>query len=109
MLGLTWKEIGQYLQFKTPDACFIRHEWLLAERADSWDPPKMHNLAKEYMSMHEEIWSGLAARMGEDWRVVEEKVCNKYTIPIPQLTLFSVCQAALRALRMLKQLMDVKA
>ncbi|KKP04973.1 serine/threonine protein kinase [Trichoderma harzianum] len=73
MLGLTWKEIGQYLQFKTPDACFIRHEWLLATRADSWDPPKMHNLAKEYMSMHEEIWSGLAARMGEDWRVVEEK------------------------------------
>ncbi|KAJ4854377.1 uncharacterized protein T069G_11356 [Trichoderma breve] len=75
MLGLTWKEIGQYLQFKTPYACFIRHEWLMAERAvvDSWDPPKMHNLAKEYMSMHEEIWSGLAARIGEDWRVVEEK------------------------------------
>ncbi|KAL6786567.1 hypothetical protein J3E68DRAFT_420029 [Trichoderma sp. SZMC 28012] len=75
MLGLTWKEIGQYLQFKTPYACFIRHEWLLAERAvvDSWDPPKMHNLAKEYMSMHEEIWSGLAARVGEDWRAVEEK------------------------------------
>ncbi|KAF3063117.1 hypothetical protein CFAM422_010241 [Trichoderma lentiforme] len=75
MLGLTWKEIGQYLQFKTPYACFIRHEWLLAERAvvDSWVPPKMHNLAKEYMSMHEEIWSGLAARIGEDWRVVEEK------------------------------------
>ncbi|KAL7790666.1 hypothetical protein V8C43DRAFT_285140 [Trichoderma afarasin] len=74
MLGLTWKEIGQYLQFKTPYACFIRHKWLLAERAvDSWDPPKMHNLAKEYMSMHEEIWSGLAARVGADWRVVEEK------------------------------------
>lgn len=78
MLGLTWKEIGQYLQFKTPEACFIRHEWLLAERAvvDSWDPPKMHNLAKEYMSMHEEIWSGLAARIGENWRAVEEKVRN---------------------------------
>ncbi|KAL7904291.1 hypothetical protein GGI35DRAFT_463812 [Trichoderma velutinum] len=74
MLGLTWKEIGQYLQFKTPYACFIRHEWLVAERAaDSWGPPKMHNLAKEYMSMHEEIWRGLAARTGEDWSVVEEK------------------------------------
>ncbi|KAL7953700.1 hypothetical protein V8C34DRAFT_296259 [Trichoderma compactum] len=74
LLGLTWKEIGQYLQFKTPYACFIHHEWLRAERAgDSWDPPKMHNLAKEYMSMHEEIWSGLAARIGEDWRAVEEK------------------------------------
>lgn len=49
----------------------------MAERAVvNWDPPKMHNLAKEYVSMREEIWSGLAARVGEDWRVVEEKVCN---------------------------------
>ncbi|KAL6693019.1 hypothetical protein J3F84DRAFT_82591 [Trichoderma pleuroticola] len=74
MLGLTWKEIGQYLQFKTPYDCFIRHEWLLAERAaGSWGPDNMHKLAREYMSMHEEIWSGLAARIGVDWSVVEEK------------------------------------
>lgn len=70
----------------------------------------MHNLAKEYMSMHEEIWSGLAARVGEDWRVVEEKVRNVTIYYLmPHLTLSSVYLAALKALRMLKQLRDVRA
>lgn len=31
-------------------------------------------MIQEYMSMRKEIWSGLAARIEEDWRVVEEKV-----------------------------------
>lgn len=78
MLGLTWVEIrDQYLQSKTPKACIARHRWLMGQQergANGWDPSKLHNLAKEYMSMHEDIWSGLAARLGEDWRVVEEKV-----------------------------------
>ncbi|KAM6478607.1 hypothetical protein HDV62DRAFT_370831 [Trichoderma sp. SZMC 28011] len=77
MLGLTWVEIrDQYLQSKTPKACIARHRWLMGQQergANGWDPSKLHNLAKEYMSMHEDIWSGLAARLGEDWRVVEEK------------------------------------
>ncbi|KAK4076722.1 uncharacterized protein Triagg1_4325 [Trichoderma aggressivum f. europaeum] len=77
MLGFTWAEIrDQYLQSKTLKACVARHRWLMGlnERgASGWDSSKLQNLAKEYMGMHEEIWSGLAARLGEDWRVVEEK------------------------------------
>ncbi|KAM0454346.1 hypothetical protein ACHAPV_008425, partial [Trichoderma viride] len=75
MLGFTWAEIEEdYLQSKTANACIERHERLMMRRrANGWDSNKMETLAKEYVSMHEEIWSGLAARVGENWRVIEEK------------------------------------
>ena len=43
--------------------------------ADDWDGLKLENLAKNYMGMRREIWSGLAAQTGEKWNVVEQKVC----------------------------------
>ncbi|UKZ78939.1 hypothetical protein TrVFT333_006686 [Trichoderma virens FT-333] len=77
MLGLTWAEIrDQFFPSKTASACSNRLEWLQVMKRkgdDGWSAPKIHALAKEYMSMREEIWSGLAARMGEIWNVVEEK------------------------------------
>ena len=42
--------------------------------ADDWDGLKLENLAKTYMVIRREIWSGLAARTGEKWNVVEQKV-----------------------------------
>jgi hypothetical protein len=42
--------------------------------ADDWDGVKLENLAKNYMGMRREIWSGLAAQTGEKWNVVEQKV-----------------------------------
>lgn len=48
--------------------------------SDDWDARKMQILAKEYMSMRKEIWSGLAARTGEKWNVVEAKVSPKVTL-----------------------------
>ena len=42
--------------------------------ADDWDNQKLQRLAKEYMAMRKEIWQGLAARTGEKWNVVEQKV-----------------------------------
>lgn len=76
MQGLNWNQIrDQYFQSKTPNACRKRHERLMERRgADDWDARKMQTLAKEYMSMRKEIWSGLAARTGEKWSVVEAKV-----------------------------------
>lgn len=76
MQGLNWNQIKeQYFPSKTPNACRKRHERLMERRgSDDWDARKMQILAKEYMSMRKEIWSGLAARTGEKWNVVEAKV-----------------------------------
>jgi hypothetical protein len=79
MQGLNWNQIKeQYFPSKTPNACRKRHERLMERRgSDDWDARKMQILAKEYMSMRKEIWSGLAARTGEKWNVVEAKVSLK--------------------------------
>ncbi|KAL5095461.1 hypothetical protein Trisim1_000236 [Trichoderma cf. simile WF8] len=73
--GLNWNQIrDQYFQSKTPNACRKRHERLIERKnVDDWDTRRMQMLAKEYMSMRKEIWSGLAARTGEKWNVVEAK------------------------------------
>lgn len=82
MQGLNWNQIKeQYFPSKTPNACRKRHERLMERRgSDDWDARKMQILAKEYMSMRKEIWSGLAARTGEKWNVVEAKVSPKVTL-----------------------------
>ncbi|KAF7556485.1 hypothetical protein G7046_g6296 [Stylonectria norvegica] len=75
MQGLNWGQI-QFSHFptKTPNACRKRHERLMERKgADDWDNLKLQRLAKEYMGMRKEIWSGLAARTGEKWNVVEQK------------------------------------
>ncbi|KAF6831321.1 myb family transcription factor [Colletotrichum musicola] len=73
--GLNWGQIQMaYFPNKTPNACRKRHERLMERKgADDWDNRKLERLAKEYMSMRKEIWSGLAARTGEKWNVVEAK------------------------------------
>ncbi|PHH70961.1 hypothetical protein CDD82_6820 [Ophiocordyceps australis] len=60
---------------KTANACRKRHERLMERKgADDWDARKLQRLAREYMAMRREIWSGLAARTGEKWHIVEQKV-----------------------------------
>ncbi|KAI9149111.1 hypothetical protein HJFPF1_11159 [Paramyrothecium foliicola] len=75
MQGLNWAQIKEtYFPTKTGNACRKRHERLMERKgADDWDNRKMQRLAKEYMGMRKEIWSGLAARTGEKWNVVEQK------------------------------------
>ncbi|CRK45405.1 hypothetical protein BN1723_019722, partial [Verticillium longisporum] len=70
--GLNWAQIQiTYFGNKTPNACRKRHERLMERKgADDWDNRKLERLAKEYMSMRKDIWSGLAARTGEKWNVV---------------------------------------
>jgi hypothetical protein len=74
--GMNWAPIqGAYFPSKTPNACRKRHERLMERRsADDWDGAKLEVLAKNYMGMRKEIWSGLAAQTGEKWNVVEHKV-----------------------------------
>ncbi|KAM0333936.1 hypothetical protein ACHAQA_000953 [Verticillium albo-atrum] len=73
--GLNWAQIQiTYFGNKTPNACRKRHERLMERKgSDDWDNRKLERLAKEYMSMRKDIWSGLAARTGEKWNVVESK------------------------------------
>lgn len=81
--GLNWSQIKEmYFHSKTPNACRKRYERLAEKRdADDWDNRKFQRLAKEYMAMRKEIWSGLAARTGEKWNVVEQKVLSKSFLP----------------------------
>jgi hypothetical protein len=74
--GMNWAPIQQaYFPSKTPNACRKRHERLMERRsADDWDGMKLETMAKCYMGMRREIWSGLAAQTGEKWSVVEQKV-----------------------------------
>ncbi|KAG0645603.1 hypothetical protein D0Z07_8506 [Hyphodiscus hymeniophilus] len=77
--GMNWAPIQQaYFPSKTPNACRKRHERLMERRsADDWDGMKLENLAKHYMTMRREIWSGLAAQTGEKWNVVEQKCMSQ--------------------------------
>jgi hypothetical protein len=88
--GMNWAPIQQaYFPSKTPNACRKRHERLMERRsADDWDGLKLENLAKNYMGMRREIWSGLASVCGEKWNVVEAKVCPSFpcsSFPFPSL------------------------
>ncbi|KID98361.1 myb family transcription factor, partial [Metarhizium majus ARSEF 297] len=73
--GLNWGQIKDaHFPTKSANACRKRHERLMERKgADDWDTRKFQQLAKEYMGMRKEIWSGLAARTGEKWNVVESK------------------------------------
>jgi hypothetical protein len=76
MRGLNWAQIKDtYFPSKTGNACRKRHERLMDRKGvDDWDLVKTQQLAKDYMSLRREIWAPLAARTGEKWQVVEQKV-----------------------------------
>jgi hypothetical protein len=94
--GMNWAPIQQsYFPSKTPNACRKRHERLVERRnADDWDGLKLENLAKSYMNMRREIWSGLALQTGEKWNVVEQKVCaSLFPIPLHLSSNISQCMS----------------
>ncbi|KAG6079811.1 hypothetical protein E4U15_003598 [Claviceps sp. LM218 group G6] len=75
MEGLNWNQIKDaYFPSKSANACRKRHERVVQRKSTGdWDTRKLQLLAKEYMRMRKQIWSGLAARTGERWNVVEAK------------------------------------
>jgi hypothetical protein len=44
------------------------------QNAEQWDGVKLDVLAQAYMEVRREMWSLLAARVGEKWQLVETKV-----------------------------------
>jgi hypothetical protein len=76
--GLNWNQIGpKHFPSKTPNACRKRHERLMErQNAEQWDGVKLDVLAQAYMEVRREMWSLLAARVGEKWQLVETKVCS---------------------------------
>jgi len=78
--GLNWNQIGpKHFPNKTPNACRKRHERLMErQNAEQWDGVKLDILAQAYMEVRRDMWSLLAARVGEKWQLVETKVRNGY-------------------------------
>ena len=74
--GLNWNQIGpKHFPSKTPNACRKRHERLMErQNAEQWDGVKLDVLAQAYMEVRRDMWSMLAARVGEKWQLVETKV-----------------------------------
>lgn len=74
--GLNWQPIAvQHFPNKTANACRKRHERLVERRRhEDWDARKLDILATAYMECRKEMWSIIAAKVGEPWGVVESKV-----------------------------------
>ncbi|KAF2751702.1 hypothetical protein M011DRAFT_393302 [Sporormia fimetaria CBS 119925] len=77
--GLNWNQIApRHFPNKTPNACRKRHERLMErQNAEQWDSVKLDVLAQAYMEVRREMWSLLAARVGEKWTLVESKCMEK--------------------------------
>lgn len=74
--GLNWNQIApKHFPNKSPNACRKRHERLMERmNAEQWDGVKLDVLAQAYMEVRRDMWSLLAARVGEKWQLVETKV-----------------------------------
>jgi len=44
------------------------------QNAEQWDGVKLDVLAQAYMDCRREMWGILAARVGEKWTMIEQKV-----------------------------------
>ena len=73
--GMNWAPIAAHFAGKTPNACRKRHERLMERRnAESWDGPRVEDLARAYLESREDMWRLVAARVNEKWQTVEAKV-----------------------------------
>ncbi|KAL5117774.1 lipoamidase activity protein [Pleosporales sp. CAS-2024a] len=77
--GLNWNQISpKHFPQKSSNACRKRHERLMErQNAEQWDGVKLDILAQAYMDVRRDMWSILAARVGEKWTLVEQKCMEK--------------------------------
>jgi hypothetical protein len=67
--GLNWNQISaKHFPTKSANLCRKRHEGLTLAEDDL--------IAQAYMEARRDMWSILAARVGEKWTLVEQKVCH---------------------------------
>ncbi|AEO55669.1 hypothetical protein MYCTH_2299736 [Thermothelomyces thermophilus ATCC 42464] len=71
--GQNWAELQRtHFPNKTANACRKRYERLVERRGiHDYSGRRLEMVAKEYMNMRRELWSGLADRVGMKWEVVE--------------------------------------
>ncbi|KAF2184282.1 hypothetical protein K469DRAFT_580075, partial [Zopfia rhizophila CBS 207.26] len=74
--GYNWNQIAaRYFPPKTPNACRKRYERLMERRnTEERDGVKVETMVEAYMEVRQEVWSVLAARVGEKWALVERMV-----------------------------------
>ncbi|KAH3985719.1 hypothetical protein HBH64_117190 [Parastagonospora nodorum] len=67
--GLNWNQISpKHFPQKSANACRKRHQRLMErQNAEQWDGIKLGDLGQAYMAVRREIWSILAAKVGEKW------------------------------------------
>ncbi|KAH5305110.1 hypothetical protein HBI12_171720 [Parastagonospora nodorum] len=77
--GLNWNQISpKHFPQKSANACRKRHQRLMErQNAEQWDGIKLGDLGQAYMAVRREIWSILAAKVGEKWMLVEQKCMEK--------------------------------
>ncbi|KAF2477446.1 uncharacterized protein BDR25DRAFT_191723, partial [Lindgomyces ingoldianus] len=73
--GLHWNQIVPLqLPSKSPNECRKRYEILMDRHTpEEKDGIRLDILALAYMEVRQQIWSILAARVGEEWELVEQK------------------------------------
>lgn len=81
-LGLNWNQISpKHFPLKSANACRKRHERLMERQiAEQWDGVKLDILSQAYMEARREMWSILAARVGEKWTLIEQKVWAAWSL-----------------------------
>jgi hypothetical protein len=67
------------------------------QNAEQWDGVKLGDLAQAYMAVRREMWSILAARVGEKWMLVEQKV--RPTVSYYLVYILTLCSAWRRVSR----------
>lgn len=75
--SLNWADISQqYFPSKTANACRKRHERLMDKKiiTDDWESSKLEEMAAAYVELRQQIWEVLAKEIGENWKIVENKV-----------------------------------
>lgn len=74
--GLNWNQIApKHFPQKSSNTCRKRHELLIErQNADEWDGVKLDVLAQAYFDARREMWCIMAARLGEKWTLIEQKV-----------------------------------
>ena len=70
--GKTWKEVSDF--FDIPSTTCIEHYNKLVTKTTVWDEDMDHKLEKAYQQGREEMWTGVAQRVGVPWRAAEDRV-----------------------------------
>jgi hypothetical protein len=91
--GLNWNQIApKHFPFKSPNACRKRHERLMErQNSEQWDGARLDILSQAYFEVRQDMWSLLAARVGEKWTLIEQKVRTSTRRCLKALTNRSQC------------------